>query len=53
MICNPAGASSREFSDRQGVSRGAAINVPPAATRSRVVAAESATSKATLILALG
>ena len=36
MTCRPAGASSREFSDRHGVSRGAATSVAPAATRSSV-----------------
>jgi len=36
VTCRPAGASSREFSDRHGVSRGAATSVAPAATRSSV-----------------
>ena len=47
MIWTPAGASSRELSDRQGVSTGGAMSSAPPATRAWVVPAASATSNAT------
>ncbi len=46
---SPAGPSSLEFSVRHGVRVGSAITVAPAASSVRVVAIESATSKATLM----
>lgn len=52
VICKPAGASSLELSERQGVSFGEAISSAPAATNWSVARFASVTSKATRILRL-
>ena len=47
VIWSPAGAPSRAFSDRQGVTTGGAISSAPASTSAEVASSVSATSKAT------
>ena len=49
VICSSAGASSRAFTDPNGVGRGAAISVAPAATSAPVTPATSSTSNASRI----
>ena len=49
VICSSAGASSRAFTDPNGVGRGAATSVAPAASSARVTPATSSTSNANRI----